>query len=113
MKNLSDASFFRVFDAMTDAANPSFKRKAWQFAGAAFRRDRYSLSNPDYAFVLEIFTVLHSQRPSWKLLVCKEHLWDEEDGAAVRTVRWTRLLKGRRSDAMAWFKKQEIAAGRP
>lgn len=110
MKSLSDAAFFRAFDAMTDAANPGLRRKSWEFGGASWRRDRYSLSNPDYAFVIEIFTVLRSRRPGWKLLVFKEHLWDEDDGAAVRSVRWTRLLKGRRADVLAWLRKQDDEA---
>jgi hypothetical protein len=111
VKSLSDAAFFRAFDAVMDAANPGLKRKTWEFGGASWRRDRYSLSNSDYAFVIEIFTVLYSRRPSWKLLVCREHLWDEEDGVPVRTARWTRLLKGGRSDALAWFRKHETVAG--
>lgn len=113
MKSLSDAAFFRVFDAITDAANPGFKRKSWEFDGAGWRRDRYSISSPDYALVVEIFTVFHPRRPKWKLLVCKEHLWDEDDGAAVRSARWTRLLQGRRADALAWFRRQKTAAGQP
>jgi len=107
VKTLSDAAFFRVFDALTDARGPIAKPKSWALGGAQWRRDRYSISNPDYAFVIEVFTVLHARRPAWKLLVVKEHLWDGAGGAAVKTARWTRLLKGRRADAIAWFRQHE------
>lgn len=107
MKSLSDAVFFRVFDHLVDAANPGNKRKSWAFAGAEWRRDRYSISCADYSLVVEAFTVCHAGRGAWKLMIVKEHWWSEDQDSVIRNNRWARPLHGRRSDILAWFRKQE------
>lgn len=106
MKSLSDAGFFRAFEALADAGNPGLKRKSWEFCGARWRRDRYSISGPEYTVIIEAFTVRHASRPHWRLLVAKEHWWgDEQD--TIRSARWSRPTEGRRADILAWFRKQE------
>lgn len=110
MKTLSDAAFFRVFDALAGAGNPGLKLKSWELAGANWRRDRYSIAGADYSFVIEIFTIRHDARPRWTLLVAREHWWGESRNDALRDVRWSRPTAGRRADIVAWFRKHERAA---
>ncbi|MFQ5562395.1 MAG: hypothetical protein ACE5FO_02385 [Parvularculaceae bacterium] len=106
MKSLADASFFRAFDALADAGNPGLKKNLWDFAGAQWRRDRYSLSGPEFTVVIEAFMIRHTSRPCWKLLVAKEHWWGE-DREIVKSVRWARPIAGIRADVLAWFRKLE------
>lgn len=107
MKTLSDAAFFRVFDRLADCGNPGLKKKSWRFAGADWRRDRYSISGAEASFVIETFFIRHVSRPQWSLLVAKEHWWGGDEQTAVRSGRWARPIAGRRADILAWFKKQE------
>lgn len=112
MKSLSDAAFFRVFDALADAGNPGLKLKSWSFDGADWRRERYSIAGADYSLVVEVFTIHHSSRPRWKFIAVKEHWWGEEQDTAIRNARWARPVSGRRTDILEWFRKQERAADR-
>lgn len=107
MKSLSDAAFFRVFDALADVGNPGLKLKSWSFAGAEWRRDRYSISGAAYSFVVEVFTIRHASRPPWTLIAAKEHWWGADQDGAVRSARWARPTSGRRVDILAWFRKQQ------
>lgn len=109
MKSLSDAAFFRVFDALADAGNPGLKLKSWDFAGAEWRRDRYSIAGADYSFVVEVFTIHHASRPRWTLIAAKEHWWGAEQEGAIRSARWARPTSGRRADILTWFREQERA----
>ncbi|MEZ5921300.1 MAG: hypothetical protein R3C60_08095 [Parvularculaceae bacterium] len=104
MKSLSDAAFFRAFDALIDAGNPGLKKAAWSHAGARFERERLSLSNPRYSATLDLVTVSKS---GWSLLVSKEFWRSGDDRDLIRNARWTKPLKGKRADILAWFKAEE------
>ncbi len=107
MKSLSDAAFFRTFDALVADGNAGLKRRNWTYGGASWRRDRYSVSVSDYSFVVDLFTVAHASRPAWKLLVAKEYWWGATDAERLRDARWTRPMAGRRADILAWFRDCE------
>ncbi|MEX0645225.1 MAG: hypothetical protein WD076_07940, partial [Parvularculaceae bacterium] len=109
MKSLSDAAFFRTFDALVTAGNAGLKRRTWHYAGADWRRDRYSMSLTDYSFVVDVFAVSQSSRPKWTLLSAKEYWWGATEKEALRDVRWSRPTAGRRADVLAWFRTQERA----
>lgn len=107
MKSLSDAAFFRVFDALLGAGNPGLKRASWDFASVHWERERLSASRAAYSHVHEIFMLVHAGRPKWTLMVVKEYWWGAKEGEVLRSVRWTRPMNGRRADILAWFRNQE------
>lgn len=107
MKSLSDAAFFRVFDALASAGNPGLKRASWDFAAVHWEKERLSLARTAYSIVQEIFTLTHQGRPKWMLLVVKDYWWDVEAGTLIRNIRWSRPMSGRRADIFAWFREQE------
>jgi len=114
VKSLSDAAFFRTFDALVAAGNAGLKKRTWSYAGADWRRDRYSVSVTDYSFVVELFAV-RLTRPKWTLLVAKEYWWGPTDRDILRDIRWSRPTEGRRADVLAWFRLQErsLRGGEP
>ncbi|HXI86943.1 MAG TPA: hypothetical protein VNH64_05760, partial [Parvularculaceae bacterium] len=107
MKSLGDAGFFRVFDALAGDGNPGLVLKSWTHEGADWRRDRTSLSSPEYSFIAEVFTLAHAARPKWTLLVVKEHWWAGEEKNAIKSARWARPMAGRKADILAWFRARE------
>jgi hypothetical protein len=110
VKSLSDAAFFRTFDALASGGNPGLGRMNWDYAGASWVRERISVSRSAYSFAQEIFTLSSAAQPKWSLLVVKEYWRRGNDAKAARIARWTALLSGRRSDALAWFRDQARAA---
>ncbi len=60
-----------------------------------------------YSTAQEMFTLTHQNRPKWTLLVVKDYWWDVEAGTPIRNIRWSRPMKGRRADILAWFRDQE------
>ena len=111
MKSLSDAAFFRAFDALASAGDPGLKRVIFDFASVHWERERISVARASYSIVQEIFTLTHGARPKWTLLVVKEYWWGAAEGNALRSVRWSRPMSGRRADILAWFREQDRSIG--
>lgn len=107
MKSLSDAAFFRAFDALVGEGNPHLRKTSWEHAGVNWRRDRFSCLRDGYSFTIETFMLAHRHRPRWTLLVAKEFWWGEGEHKALRSARWARPTEGRHADAMAWFRARE------
>lgn len=109
MKSLASPSFFRTFDLLVGAANPSLKLAHWDFDGVEWVRDRYSISGRNHGFVIEMITVTRPGKRGWCLLVAKEHWWVGARVEAIKSVRWSRPVSGQRKDIIEWFRKQEKA----
>ncbi|MFZ5617192.1 MAG: hypothetical protein ACOZAA_07725 [Pseudomonadota bacterium] len=111
MKGLSDAAFFRVFDALVGAGNPGLRRARWDFSSIHWERERISASRPSYSYVHETFLLSCAERPKWTLMVVKEYWWGAMEGEPLKSARWARPTNGRRADILTWFRGQERIIG--
>lgn len=112
MKNFMHPSFFRLFDRLLDAANPGLKRSSWTYEGVEFERDRHSFVSSRYGVTMEVFTLTHSGRHSWRLLVSKEYWYLGEQGGGAKNLRWARPIAGRHTDILSWLRQQELTLDR-
>jgi hypothetical protein len=108
MKNFASPSFYRTFDLLLAAVKPGANSAFWTYGGVAWVRDRYSISGRTHGIIIEIFTLTHSGRRGWSVMVTKENWWAGAEREAIRTSRWARPTIGRRSDIMDWFQDQEM-----
>lgn len=74
-----------------------------------------SISNvmgPKHGLAIEIFTLRHSGRRGWSLMVTKEYWWAGEESKALKNLRWARPVSGQRADILSWLRVQEAKIGR-
>jgi hypothetical protein len=107
VKTLASRSFFRTFDLLLAAANPSLTLSRWTHDGVACERQRHSFSGGTHGFAVEVVTMTWPGRQGWTLMVVKEFWWAGNRDKELRSTRWAQLLNGRRDDAIAWMRKQE------
>jgi hypothetical protein len=107
VKTLASRSFFRTFDLLLAAANPSLKLSCWSQDGVACVRERHSFGGGTYNFAVEVVTMTRPGCQGWTLVVVKEFWWSGDREKELRSTRWAQLLSGRRNDAIAWMRKQE------
>jgi hypothetical protein len=112
MKSLQRPSFFRMFDLLLSTTNPGFKVSRWTHDGVEFERERHSFNSPRHGLTIEIFTLTHSGRRRWSLMVTKEYWWAGTESQAFKNQRWARPLSGQRGDLFAWLRAQEAALER-
>jgi hypothetical protein len=118
MKSFVSPSFFRLFDLLMSATNPSLKHARWSIDGVACEHERHSFTGRAHSFAVETFTLTRQGRYGWSLLVVKEYWWTERAADAARITRWARPTGGgNRRDILAWLQAQETpcwrAASRP
>jgi len=107
VKTLASRSFFRTFDLLLAAANPSLTTlSCWSHDGVACERERHSFSGGRHGFAVEVVTMTWPGRQGWTLMVVKEFWWAGNREKELRSTRWAQLLSGRREDAIAWMRKQ-------
>jgi len=106
VKTLASRSFFRTFDLLLAAANPSLTLSCWSHDGVACERERHSFSGGRHGFAVEVVTMTWPGRQGWTLMVVKEFWWAGNREKELRSTRWAQLLSGRREDAIAWMRKQ-------
>jgi len=107
VKTLASRSFFRTFDLLLAAANPSLVLSCWSQDGVACVRERHSFGGGTYNFAIEVVTMTQPGRQGWSLMVVKEFWWTGDREKELRSMRWAQLLSGRRDDAIAWMRNQE------
>jgi len=107
VKTLASRSFFRTFDLLLAAANPSLTLSCWSHDGVTCARERHSFSGSRHGFAVEVVTMTWFGRQGWTLMVAKEFWWAGNREKELRSTRWAQLLSGRRDDAVAWMRKQE------
>jgi hypothetical protein len=112
MKNLSGPSFYRLFDLLASMTNPGLKLAHWKVDGVDWERQRHSFTGPSHGFGVEIFTLRRPGARGWVLMVIKEYWWAGEENKALKSLHWSRPLRGRRGDVIAWFRVQEAALER-
>jgi hypothetical protein len=112
MKNLSGPSFYRLFDLLVSMTNPGLKRAHWKVDAVDWERQRHSFTGPSHGFGVEIFTLTRQGAHGWVLMVIKEYWWAGEENKALKSLHWSRPLRGRRGDVIAWFRMQEAALER-
>jgi hypothetical protein len=112
MKSFGDPSFFRLFDLLISVTNPGLKRSHWTHDGVQFERERHSVTGPKHGLAIEIFTLTHSGRRSWSLMVIKEYWWAGEESRALKNLRWARPISGQRTDILSWLRAQEAGIDR-
>jgi hypothetical protein len=109
MKTLSSPSFYRVFDLIVSTTNPGLKRAHWKVDEVDCERQRHSFMGPSLGFGIEIFTFTRLGAHGWALMVTKEYWWAGEEHRAIKSLHWSRALRGRRADVIAWFRMQRAA----
>jgi len=107
VKTLASRSFFRTFDLLLAAANPSTMPSCWNQDGVACARERHSFGSGTYNFAVEVVTMTRPGRQGWTLMVVKEFWWTGDREKELRSTRWAQVLSGRRNDVIAWMHKQE------
>lgn len=107
MRNLASPSFFRVFDMVVGASNPGAKRPRWTFDGVDCEHERHSFSGPKHGITLEIFTLTHSGRRGWCLMVVKEYWWGGEEAKVLKMTHWAKPISGQRTDILGWMRAHE------
>jgi hypothetical protein len=112
MRSFASPSFFRLFDMLMSASNPSFKHARWSFEGVDCEHERHNFTGRAHGFAIETFTLSRPGRRGWRLLVVKEYWWTEQSSAAARMTRWARPIGGRRGDIIAWLRTQDSALAR-
>jgi hypothetical protein len=112
MKTFASPSFFRTFDLLLSTTNPGKDHLRWSFDGVEWERERHSFAGPNYSVALEVFALTHPGRDGWRLIVIKEFWWAGTKKDALKSLRWARPLGGRTSNAIAWFRRQQVALER-
>jgi hypothetical protein len=112
MKSLAGPHFFRLFDLLLGATNPSLKFSRWTHDGVEFERERHSATGPKHGLAIEIFSLARVGRRGWSLMVIKEYWWAGEESKALKNLRWARATSGQRSDILTWLRAQEVALER-
>jgi len=107
MKTLADTSFFRAFEQLAAASNPSSRLHVWTYAGVDWRRERHSFAGSDHSFVVEVYTLVHAAPPSWTLLLTKEHWWGRGGGDPLKNTQWARPTTGSAADVLSWLRAQQ------
>src|SRR5207247_8994319 len=75
-------------------------------------RPRHSCTGRSHGFAVEILTLARPGARGWTLMVSKEYWWAGEESKALKSVHWSRPIRGRRGDVIAWFRAQETALER-
>jgi hypothetical protein len=112
MRSFASPSFFRLFDMLMSASNPSLKHARWSFEGVDCEHERHSFTGRAHGFAIETFTLSRPGRRGWSLLVVKEFWWAGQSAGAARMTRWARPTGGRRGDIITWLRTQEPALAR-
>jgi hypothetical protein len=112
MKTFASLSFFRTFDLLLSTTNPGLERSRWTFEYVEWERERHSFTGPNYRLSLEVFTLTHTGRDGWGLMVVKEFWWAGSEKDALKTTSWARPLGARTGNAIAWFRGQQAALER-
>jgi hypothetical protein len=110
MKTLGQAAFFRVFDRVVRPQATIDETPAWTVDGVDWRRQRVTQRGAGPGFAVEIFVGEKPGRNGWTLMVVRESWWDGEKADPVKDRQWSHLVRGRKSDALAWFQTQEPRA---
>ena len=108
MRTFADPSFYRVFDTLISNAGttPGTFKTQWSDHGVDFDRSRHSCTADGYSFTVEICQLEKTGTRPWALIAVKEYWHLERAAGLPRQVRWAKLITGRRTDALDWFKQR-------
>jgi hypothetical protein len=108
VKSFADQSFFRVLDTLIGAAGgaPGSFKTGWTHQGVDVERSKHSSTAPGYNFTVEVCQLSKVGQRPWRLIAVKEYWHLEGASGLPRQVRWAKLVSGRRTDALTWFKQR-------
>lgn len=109
MKGFQDNSFTNAFHRILHKARPSPLAVNWAIAGVSWQWDRHSFMGQDYALNSEVHRLSFRGSRPWHLLIVFETWRSEQTDAVIRQAHWSKLLTGRKLDALTWFRTQEKA----
>ena len=107
MKNLAHPSFFRVFDSLLGATNPSLKLASWTHDGVSWERERHSFSGSKHGLTIEIVKLTRTGKRGWSVMIVKEYWWAGNESEPLKSLRWAKAVAGQRNDILVWFRTQE------
>lgn len=107
MKSLGDPAFFRIFDSLVARANPQAgqRRPHWSIGDTDWRWERHAFSGDAHSFMLDSWTITRAGSRGWSLLVAKEIWWTADPRKPLRDLRWAKLARGSRADAVNWLRQ--------
>lgn len=107
MKRLGDTSFFLLFDRLMANVNPGLKLDHFVVDGVTWARERHNFAGNTYGFSLEVFTGSCLGTPGWTMTAVKEYWWKSDHRSLAKSAQWIILNSGNKSDAAAWFRRQQ------
>jgi hypothetical protein len=112
MRRIGDASFFRIADRLLAPRASRDQAVEWVIDGVRWQRERHSYSGATHSFTAEVTTGRNTQAPPWTLLIVKEYWRKGEGGDDIKSLQWAHVTAGRRTDVVAWLKRQERSLDR-
>ena len=108
MRTFADPSFFRVLDTLIGKAGsvPGAFKTRWSEHGVEIDRSRHSCTADGYNFSVEVCQLTKDGQRPWRLIAVKEYWHLEKASGLPRQVRWAKLITGRRTDALDWFRQR-------
>jgi hypothetical protein len=102
---ISNARAIADIEYVIDSPSQASDATTWISCDVSCRRDRHRYSGQDYAFVLEVLHLEHTQpRKSWHVVIVSE-LWRFK--GMKNEPRWTkslRVIMGKPGDVLAWMR---------
>ena len=112
MRRIGDASFFRIIDRLLASGTSRGQAVEWAVDGVRWRRERHGYSGTTHSFTSEVTTGRNTQAPPWTLLIVKEYWRKGDGGDDMKSLQWAHVTAGRRTDVVAWLKRQERSLDR-
>ncbi|MGH6887692.1 MAG: hypothetical protein ACREHF_00590 [Rhizomicrobium sp.] len=107
MKSFADTSFFLLFDDIVRNDRPKDDPASWTAAGVTWHYARHTYEGQRYGFTIEVFQAECPAKGGWSLTVSKEHWWAGRHGKVVRSARWAKPLRGKRSRIFEWLRQRQ------
>jgi transposase InsO family protein len=96
MRSLHDKSFFRAWDVLYSASNPSRDKDRWIVDGVLWLKERHAYWGTDYSVQLEVHQLQtqHHHKGNWKILVVVERWWGDDKQECIKDQFWCKLIEG-------------------
>lgn len=109
MKSFNDIRFANSFGRIHAACNAGLRGYHWEHDGVEWSRTRHGHHGSHYSYQCETFVLTRKQtgKTPWVFLYVSETWWDMDGKNVLRNHTWGKMMKGRKPDALAWFKTQE------
>lgn len=107
MKSFQTSSFQNTFHRLIAGAKVAPTATHWKVCDVAWSRERHSYGGEAYRFQVEVHRLATSvPHHSWQLMVVVERWWSGAQEDLIRSTYWTKLVSGKRVDALAWFRNR-------